>query len=78
MGSMSKTTINMKNKDEIEEKIKVLEKLLEPKPQTSKYNINNKIMTPSYEDDMNNIININIVNAKISALKWVLKKKRMI
>lgn len=68
--------MKLRNENEIENKIKELEKELEPKPQTLRYNINNKLMPPSFSDEMNNITNKNLTYAKINALKWVLKKKK--
>lgn len=68
--------MSIRYENEIEDKIKELKKELEPKSQSLKYNIHNKLMASSFVDEMNNIINGNLLHAKIDALKWVLKKKK--
>ena len=68
--------MKIRHENEIEDKIKELKKELEPKPQTLRYNVYNKLMASSFVDEMNNVINKNLIHAKIDALKWVLKKKK--
>jgi len=70
--------MSIRYKNEVEDKIEELKKQLEPKQQSLRYNINNKQIQSSIIDNMNDIINRNLIHAKIDALKWAIKKKKVL
>jgi len=70
--------MSIRYENEVEDKIEELKKQLEPKQQSLRYNINNKQIQSSIIDNMNDIINRNLIHAKIDALKWAIKKKKVL
>lgn len=74
--------MSLRDEKVIENKIKTLEEKLNISEKYVRYNIRNEPMKPSYMDNiMDNVISSAVRNqtqAKIDALKWALKKKRLL